>query len=51
MKFYTEKKKELPVLTYDVVVVGAGTGGVFAAVAAARSGAKTMVIESGWNSR
>lgn len=30
---------------YDVVVVGGGTGGAPAAIAAARSGAKTLVIE------
>lgn len=31
---------------YDVVVCGGGTGGVFAAIAAARGGAKTALIES-----
>jgi len=31
---------------YDVVVAGGGTGGVFAAVAAARAGAKTALIEA-----
>jgi hypothetical protein len=30
---------------YDVVVVGAGTAGAIAAIAAARTGAKTLVIE------
>ena len=30
---------------YDVVVAGAGTAGVFAAISAARSGAKTLLIE------
>lgn len=31
---------------YDVIVVGGGTAGIAAAVAAARQGAKTLVIES-----
>src|SRR5690625_4958918 len=30
---------------YDVVVVGAGTAGSIASIAAARSGAKTLVVE------
>lgn len=45
MNYYIEPEKRLPVLEYDVVVAGAGTGGVMAAIAAARHGAKTMVIE------
>jgi hypothetical protein len=41
-----EKEKTLPVIgEYDVVVVGGGIAGVAAAVAAARNGAKTCVIE------
>ena len=44
--FYTEPSKKLPVVgSYDVVVAGGGTGGVFAALAAARVGAKTALIE------
>jgi len=46
MKYYEEQPKKLPVHEYDVVVAGAGTGGVVAAIAAARNGAKTIVIES-----
>jgi len=38
--------RDLPVLgTYDVVVVGGGTSGAPAAIAASRSGARTLVIE------
>ncbi len=38
--------RSLPVLgTYDVVVVGGGTGGAPAGISAARQGAKTLVVE------
>jgi hypothetical protein len=38
--------RALPVLgEYDVVVIGGGTGGAPAGIAAARSGAKTLVVE------
>jgi len=42
---YLEPSKKLPIRHFDVVVVGAGTGGVVAALAAARTGAKTILIE------
>lgn len=39
-------KRELPVIAeYDVVIVGGGTGGAPAGIAAARKGAKTLVLE------
>jgi flavin-dependent dehydrogenase len=42
----TLSTRDLPVMgVYDVVVVGGGTSGSPAAIAAARSGAKTLVIE------
>lgn len=38
--------RAVPVLgTYDVVVIGGGTGGAPAGIAAARQGAKTLVVE------
>ncbi|MEN6427346.1 MAG: FAD-dependent oxidoreductase [Phycisphaerales bacterium] len=43
--YYQEPTKALPVRKFDVVVAGAGTGGVVAAIAAARQGAKTAIIE------
>ncbi len=44
-EYYEEPAKKLPVRKFDVVVAGAGTAGVVAAMAAARQGAKTMLIE------
>jgi hypothetical protein len=44
--YYEEAAKNLPVRKFDVVVAGAGTAGVVAAIAAARQGAKTALIEA-----
>ncbi len=44
--FYEEPPKKLPARRFDVVVAGGGTAGVVAAIAAARQGAKTILIEA-----
>ena len=46
MDYCEEPAKKLPVRKFDVVVAGAGTAGVVAALAAARQGAKSAVIEA-----
>ena len=43
---YLEPPKELPTRSFDVVVAGGGTAGVVAAVAAARTGGRTALIET-----
>jgi hypothetical protein len=43
---YVEPSRELPVREFDVVVAGGGTAGTVAAIAAARTGAKTALIET-----
>ncbi|MEI7729162.1 MAG: FAD-dependent oxidoreductase [Verrucomicrobiota bacterium] len=43
--WYEEPARQLPIRKFDVVVAGGGTAGVVTAIAAARQGAKTMLIE------
>jgi hypothetical protein len=46
MDFVTRSEQKIPARRYDVVIAGGGTAGVFAAVASARGGAKTALIEN-----
>jgi len=46
MNYYEEPAKKIPVTDCDVVVAGGGTAGVVAAIASARQGAKTTLIEA-----
>ncbi len=45
-EYYEEPARRLAIREFDVVVAGAGTAGVVAAIAAARQGAKTALIEA-----
>ncbi len=46
MQYYEEPSQRIPSRECDVVVAGAGTGGVIAAIAASRTGAKTILVEA-----
>ncbi|MCL2060496.1 MAG: FAD-dependent oxidoreductase [Oscillospiraceae bacterium] len=46
MDFVTVPEQRIRAREYDVVVAGGGTAGVFAAIAAARCGARTALIEN-----
>lgn len=44
--YYNEEAKKLPAREFDVVVAGGGTAGVICAIASARQGARTILVEN-----
>lgn len=44
--FFEEQAKNLPARNFDVVVCGGGTAGVICAIASARQGARTILVEN-----
>ncbi len=46
MNYYHEPSKKIPVREFDVIVAGGGTAGVVTAIAAARQGCSTALIEA-----
>ena len=46
MEYYIEPERKIKIHKYDVLVAGGGTAGVFAAIASARRGAKTVLVEN-----
>ena len=45
-EIFQEEAKKIPVREFDVVIAGGGTAGAVAAIASARQGAKTALIEA-----
>lgn len=45
VKYYQEPSRKIALLETDVFIAGAGTAGCIAAIAAARTGAKVMLVE------